>query len=249
MSHSGRRRRRSNSALPNWQQQALLILLLCAGLVLASNGSRLLVSGLAGYQVQVFIDDWRSKNAMPSPAAWAVAEAAANRAVAWYPGVSGKHLEQRGHLYQWQHYQLPYADAQASSARQASIDSLRQAIAARPHWPDNHLALANGKLLQWQLDDEFSQALQQASYYGPYRPRIQLGLARIGLQAWPALKPAAQQLIIQSIERSLLLNNSNAARQLASLATSYADLNSICQQLDKATPRSDILCAGDTERP
>ncbi|SDU08077.1 hypothetical protein [Halopseudomonas salegens] len=228
--------------LPRWQQLLLALFAALLGCVLLITGSRLLVSGIAGYQVQAFIENWRQRNSEPNPIAWQVAADAADRAVRWHPGTSGYHLEQRGHLYQWQHYQHGYGDPAVADAREQSVVSLRQAIAARPSWPDNYLGLAHGKMQLWQLDSEFLQALDKAHYYGPWRPHIQAGLARISLQIWPQLPPSQQQQALETVQRSLRLNGRRHARQLLSLPLHTMTLSDVCARLSPDTPARDELC-------
>lgn len=194
------------------RQRILLGLGLLCALVLATLGGRLFIAGIAAHQVQRFLDDWERLGEVPTGTAWDVAETAARRAVAFYPGANGDYLERLGKVYEWRHESLNFGDPRAQASRQRALDAYRQAVAVRPAWPDTWVQIAFVKLRLLEFDEEFDRALQQGFENGPWRMHINRGLATVGLIAWPQLDEAQRTQILTSAQRTVAFSDAQAVR-------------------------------------
>ncbi|WP_067376859.1 hypothetical protein [Marinobacterium aestuarii] len=230
-----KRRRRSSpspSAAPTASRFARLGwgLLLLLALTLAVLGGRLLLAGMASYQAESFIKDWNRSATTPAPRAWAVAQAAAQRAVTFYPGTDGDHYDRLGRIYEWQHAFAPFGDAAAEPSRQAARDAYRIAVTARPDWPYSWVQLAYVKLRLQEFDSEFDRAFAQGFELGPWRIDANRWLAEIGLLAWPQLSMAQRDQTLESIRRTVAYSNAEA-RRLLTLVESTGQQQLLCDAL------------------
>ncbi|NVK40767.1 MAG: hypothetical protein HWE39_05940 [Oceanospirillaceae bacterium] len=211
------------------QRIALAIGLLCA-LALALVGVRFIIGGIAAHQAQRFIDDWERLGEVPTDTAWEVAEAAAQRAVAFYPGDNGDYYERLGEVYEWQHESLNFGDPDARASREQALAAYRKAVAVRPDWPDTWVQIAFVKLRLLEFDEEFDRALQLGFENGPWRMRINRGLATVGLIAWPQLDEEQQRRILTSAERTLAYSDTQALR-LFTLSDHIDQTALLCHEL------------------
>jgi hypothetical protein len=230
---------RKNATSVTSKVPTLLVLASAVGLL--AIGGRMTLAGLAHFQTQAFLDSWVAPATEPAPRAWAVAEQAAQRAVAWYPVANGLYYDRLGLVYSWQQFQQPYGAAAAQNSRKAALAAYRAAVEARPTWPDSWTRLAHAKLYLLQFDDEFDQALQQAAALGPWRVGINRELTEIGLTAWPQLDALQQAAIIESARRAVAYGPTEARRtyQLAE-HTGMTDL--LCSRLDASLKSQRGLC-------
>lgn len=160
---------------------------------------KMFFADLRAYQASVFLEDWQSRGAAPSAAAWQVAEGAALAAADGYPVASGAYLEQLGRLYEWRHLKAFPGNAGAQSSRRAALDAYRRAVAARPAWPHTWARLAVVKLNLLEFDDEFDHALSNAYRYGASRPRVNYLLGELGITAWRELTPPQRDIVRKAI--------------------------------------------------
>lgn len=245
---SNRPRRRKRTRMPAERKNAtsvtskvptLLVLAMAVGLL--AIGGRMTLAGLAHFQTQAFLDSWVAPATEPAPRAWAVAEQAAQRAVAWYPVANGLYYDRLGLVYSWQQFQQPYGAAAAQNSRKAALAAYRAAVEARPTWPDSWARLAHAKLNLLEFDAEFDHALLQASTLGPWRIGINRELTEIGLTAWPQLDAAQQAAIIESARRAVAYS-SNDAKRAEQLANHTAMTEVLCQSLDPSLRAKRGLC-------
>ncbi len=239
-----RRRSRSHSdsqsVKPVTQRLALLLALILS-LPLLYGGGRLLLAAIAGYQTQAFLDDWASKREEPSPRAWQIAHAAAQRAVDLHPGSNGEYLERLGRVLQWQHFRQPFGTAEAEPSRRAALEAFRAASQARPTWPYNWAALAYAKLYLLEFDDEFTHALQQARTLGPSRIEVNRTLAEIGLIAWPQLSDEQRRASLESARRTVN-HGTKEAQNLLAIASHTGMTKELCDSLDSELKDTRKIC-------
>jgi len=222
-------------------QRIATLLALVLSLPLLYSGGCLLLAAIASYQTQAFLDDWNAKGKEPSPKAWQVAHAAAQRAVDLYPGSNGEYLERLGRVLQWQQFHQPFGAAEAAPARRAALEAFRAASEARPTWPNNWVALAYTKLYLRELDDEFIHALQQAQAFGPNRIDVNRSLAEIGLIAWPVLD-TQQELDTLEAARRTVAHSYREAQNLFATAESIGMDIELCDSLDTELKDSRKIC-------
>lgn len=239
-----RRRSRSRSDSQNvkpFTQRLAILLALALSLPLLYSGGCLLLAGIASYQTQAFLDHWSAKGSEPSPQAWQVAHAAAQRAVDLYPGSNGEYLERLGRVLQWQQFRHPYGAAEAEPSRRAALEAFRAASAARPTWPNNWVALAYTKLYLRELDDEFAHALKQAQAFGPWRIDVNRSLAEIGLITWPVLDAQQEQDTLEAARRTVAYSQREAHNLLAIAESTGMDFE-LCESLATALKDTRKIC-------
>lgn len=172
-------------------QRTLLGLAMLLALALCYTGARLTLAGGYLNQADAFLNDWAQHQQAPSQQAATVAEHAIAQAVALYPVANGSYHDRQGRILFWQQR---YAHA---------TQAYRQASAAWPQWGFSHLNLAEAKLRQGQLDNEFKQALMQGTRLAPWRPIAIKQSVYMGLVAWHTLNQEQQQHIKTAIQHSL----------------------------------------------
>lgn len=241
---SRRARRHSRSQTENVKsvtQKGLALFVLLLMLVLAYTGGRMALAGMADYQAQIFFKDWASKGQEPSPRAWAVAQAAAHRAVDLYPTPNGEYLDRLGRVYSWQQFTQPYGSPEAQASRQAALDSYRAATQARPTWPQTWARLAHTKLQLAQFDDEFRQAMSNAAQLGPWRIGINRELTEIGFTAWPQLDAAQREATLETARRAVAYST-NEAKRIYQLAQHTGMTDVLCESLEPNVKSTRKLC-------
>ncbi|GAA0789210.1 hypothetical protein [Marinobacterium sediminicola] len=232
----------SDSLAPVWRKPLALVMLLLGGVLLVV-AFRVLVADVAAVQAQMFIDDWIEKRKAPQSRAWHVADAAAERAIRWYPSENGLYLTRRAQIMEWQQLNAPRGAQEARSAREAAISLYRQAIETRPLWPYTHNELAYAKLRNLQFDAEFHQALADSARLGPGRMPAHAMRVEIGLIAWPQMDATERQGIWQSLETVLEYEprRAQSLRRLAQRAQLDVEL---CRQLDPELLQRRRWCQG-----
>lgn len=236
---------------PSLRRQRLgLALLLLGALVLAVTGGRLLIAGVAAHQAQSFIDDWEQLGEVPTEQAWRVAEAAAQRAVSFYPGLNGDYYERLGRVYEWRHESLNFGDPEADVSRRRALEAYRRAVEVRPDWPDTWVQIAFIKLRLLEFDEEFDRALQLGFENGPWRMRINRDLSTVGLIAWPQLDEAQRARIMTSAERTVAFSDVQAVRLFA-LSDHIDQTLLLCDELPAELTRKRGVCITEaaTEGP
>jgi len=209
----------------------LIVLAALLALLLLVGGVRLLLAGIADYQTDAFLKAWNKAQVDPDPRAWAIAEAAAQRAVTLSPAADGERYHRLAQVYSWKQRSQPYGAAPAADSRRAARDAYRTSVALRPTWPYTWSKLAHSKLALLEFDAEFAHALRQATLLGPTRIGVRYELALIGLSAWPRLTPEQREGSLASIRFSVAYSHSDAQRLLGS-ATQMNRLEVFCSALD-----------------
>lgn len=207
-----------------------LVLLFLAAVGLAVLGGQLFIAGIAGYQAQVFLDDWSLNSKAPSENAIAVAKRAAERALAFYPGSNGDYYDRLGQVEEWQAVGTRYGEAAAQPARQAALEAYRRAVEIRPDWPYSWVQLATIKLRMLEFDEEFDAALSRSFETGPWLIAINSRLAEIGLVAWSRLDEAQQEQTLESARRTAEFSD-ESAQLLVEVASDIGRADLLCQAL------------------
>lgn len=205
---TGKRRRRRKSSSKNTAPlptgyKVLLLFLLMLSLVLMYLSARLLMAGVNGVQVQMFLDDWMRRDAAPTDRAWQVAHQAAESAVRWSPAADGDAYGQLGRVNEWYRFGERFGSEEAKAARLAALEAYRAETRVRPLWPYGWTQLALVKLRLLDFDQEFHQALINARQHGGGRPRVHAQIAEISFMAWPYLSETEKQAAWESAEMTL----------------------------------------------
>lgn len=224
------RRSSRTPPLPTAARRGLALLAGVLGCAAIYGGGSLLVSGIAHYQAQAFIEHWEKKPAVPTEQAWLIAEDAIQRAIAAYPASNGAYLETLGYIQQWRAFGAQLNDPAVQEYRQNSLTALRASTQARPTWPDTWASLVYAKLTVLEFDDEFTHAIQQAQHYGPWRIGINRRIAEVGLIAYAVLNAEQQALVSESIQRTARYSGKERAK-LFELAQQSNSLDPLCKIL------------------
>lgn len=192
-------------------------------------GARMTLAGMSAYQAEAFMTHWTTQTPArePAPSAWQVADAAARQAVALYPVASGDYLDRLGRVQAWQHFQQPRGNATAAASRRAALAAYREAVQARPTWPDTQARLAQGKILLAEPDAEFEAALAAADRLGGGRWQVSEEIAAVTLAGWLWLDEAQRQRGERHALRLLELGPPGEQRLLA-LGQAYGLPQAVC---------------------
>ena len=231
------RRRKSTPALSTALLRSIAVLAGILGLAAIYGGSTLLISGVAHYQAQAFIEHWEQKPSAPTEPAWQIAHAAINRAIHTHPGPNGAYLETLGYIQQWRTFGLDLNDPQAREHRQAAAQALRDATHARPTWPFAWSSFAYAKMTLLSFDEEFTHALQQAQHFGPWRIGVNRRIAEIGLIAFDALNDEQRALAAESMRRTARFSTREHA-QLLALAKQTHHVSALENALQDSEPNA-----------
>ncbi|MBP9614792.1 MAG: hypothetical protein KBD92_04360 [Thiopseudomonas sp.] len=217
-------------ALAKPVQFTLCLLVLCLSLSMLLLGGRVLLASLNQYRASSFLTDWEKKRHIPSEKAWQVAEQAMHNAIDWYPSANGAYAEQLGYMWQWRSYDANPAQVSIKEHKQQAISAFRTATELRPTWPYAWSGLAYAKLVADELDQEFTDAMQNAAHYGPSRIGVNRRLAEIGLISWSKLDTALRELTLEQARRVARYSPPSRA-QLFVLAAELQSVDLLCQHL------------------
>jgi len=199
------------------------------------------LAGIASYQAEAFLQDWGGKGAEPEPQAHAIAQAAAQRAVALYPVANGEYLDRLGRVHSWQQFAQPYGSPAALSSRLAALEAYRASLEARPVWPNTWARLAYTKLQLAVFDGEFSQALARADELGPSRIAVQREVISTVFAAWSQLSLSERQRFLESARRSVTYGQ-REANQVQAMAAQHGLSEVLCTSLDTEVKTTRKLC-------
>jgi len=124
---------------------------------------------------------------------------------------------------------LPESQAMSDPA----LQSLRDAIEARPYWPDTWAQLAFLKAQLNQLDNEFWLAYTSAEAYGPWEAYVIESLLSATLHRWSELSWPQRRRAVALFDRAA--HYPRVARQALDIAESSGMLIGLCYSLDKSS--------------
>ena len=217
------------------RQRAFGLCLGVFGVALVALAGSLLLASLQADQADRFLNDWSTTGQPPTPEAFAVAEAAAIRAIQWHPGPSGAHWERLGQVYAWRHWAAPHgrgpvpADRPepqtlltrplgAAGSHDPAVTRMRalvafyQASEYRPLWPYGMARLAHAYVHAGDPDEELAALLHRTFELGPWRPGINRHITEIGLRAWPGLDAATRDLVLENARRTARFSRADERR-------------------------------------
>lgn len=211
-------------ATPRQRVGGVVALLFAAGLIWLAGA--LLLSALQGLQADRFLNSWSEAGEPPDPAAFAVAEAAAIRAIQRYPGPSGVHWERLARIYAWPHWRAPRHRGKVpedlpaaaviltqplgaegvvdpATTRLRALAAYTEATTHRPLWATAVVSQAQIRLQVGVADPAFAELLHRAFELGPWRPAINRRITEAGLRAWPRLDMATRELVLENARRTV----------------------------------------------
>lgn len=109
-----------------------------------------------------------------------------------------------GRTHDWRVLREVDANPNVRVIRTQALQHYRRSIQLRPAWPHTWASLALIKYRLRELDEEFEQALRNATHLGPWEPVVQRIVAEVGLAAWGELSEEMRRIVAQNIERALV---------------------------------------------
>lgn len=208
------------------------LVLLFSGAGIFAAGLLLFLAALNANQANHFLNDWAVTGQQPSPKAFAVAEAAAIRAIRLYPGQPGEHWDRLGRIYDWRHWQAPISrnalttirpsaseilekplgatgSTDPSATRMRAITAYEKSVQQRPLWPYGIARLASARLRAGGIDQELAELLKEAHQLGPWRPVINRRITEIGLKGWGGLDQEARDIVLENARRTVSLSRAD----------------------------------------
>jgi len=131
-------------------------------------------------------------------------------------------------------------DAYANTAK----DYFQKAVESRPTWPYywGNLALEDYRGGTYATD-EYSQALANASRFGPWKNDMQRLVMDLGSETWEFLSPGTKREFILNVERGLHRQPENTVR----IVRDYGALPKLCEAsdvlLEITLPKLQTLCS------
>lgn len=138
------------------------------------------------------MDRWASGRLKPDQAQLDAIQAELHKAQALDPG-NPNLLEDLGRFYSARVERGLAHDPAVREMRQQSLAYFRKSVALRPTSGHAYINVALMKFRLGEIDQEFSESLQQALRRSPWDPKIQLIAIELGLAAWQALSDTTRQ--------------------------------------------------------
>ncbi|MCP3667422.1 MAG: hypothetical protein GY696_33830 [Gammaproteobacteria bacterium] len=197
---------------------ALMALLLVTMFFAAARGA----SGVGRFLIQQHMDSWTKNKQLPDRGDWDQVAGFFDWAYVFTPDNPGL-LQLGGRLYEWRGEMAQTPENRALALDQA-LSLYEQSIALRPVWPHAWMDYAGTKLRLQQFDEHFQNAFQQAMALGPWEPAVQLGIARIGFAAGPALSRESRRELVANLQRTASVQ----PHKLLKLAEQQRQLLMVC---------------------
>ena len=146
-------------------------------------------------------------------------------------------MSYQAQLFEWQARLSQETDASREHLESAA-ELYRSALARRPTWPFDWVALADIKAQLQQFDAEFSKALERSHTLGPWEYPIQIRLVNTGFKHWSDLTSPEQKLIHQTFDRAL---HGNRFKRFIQLGKHYDQLELFCARSNMGKTHSEII--------
>ncbi|GKT11813.1 MAG: polysaccharide biosynthesis protein VpsP [Thiomicrorhabdus sp.] len=216
-------------------------LIMFAAVLMVYLATRLFMSSLYSHQAILFLEDWHSKQVLPSEQAWSVAKQAMLKAEAWAPVQDAFLQEKLGKVYEWHSYSEAFGSELVHKDRMTALNSYRKQAQLTPLWPNAWLNIMAIKIQLNEYDVEFSKAMIKAEEATKGHPKGVYRLAEIGIQAWPNLSSPQKSKILKMIGLSVTQKKSNAVT-LKPLLDQRGLLPMVCYYLKVSNIKSYKLC-------
>ena len=204
----------------------LSVILLFSSFVSVNRG----LASLYAYPGKSSLALWRAGKRQPQQPAWEMVRSSLERALA-YDRRNPDLLHELGAAYDAEVDIYPVGDDAAGKNRASARKYYIEALARRPTWPHDWIALALVKYRLGQVDAEFYQALHQAVALGPWEPSVKYVVADIGMHHWDKFDPAMRTLIIGIIHDGV--KDSVSAMSMLNLVRRYDMLDVVCNDDNK----------------
>ena len=164
------------------------------------------ISGLAGDNARVWMERWEKDGKVGGDWQWEQACSRLLLARRLNPLKADYHAD-FGHLMAWGAWsRFPDRDGCAGGRPGAEL-AYAKSIDARPGWGYAWASFAENRLLQGKSDAPFLHALEMSIVLAPWEPWVQKKVAWMGMATWNDLPAHLQQLVLESIERTVALGH------------------------------------------
>lgn len=164
-----------SEASPRFSLDKLVAAIVCVCLLTGAYlAGRWLMADLGGANAARHQANWRELNAMSSKDDWQDAHDSLQRAIELKPDDAFLY-EQLAIVFEFKYLtggDLLFTEQQKEEARYSAVDAFRKSAHLRPAWPDGWAHLARTKAYISEIDDEFSQAFNNAISLGATEARV-----------------------------------------------------------------------------
>ena len=194
MSHRSIYRRADSSRLGSYVVIVLLSTLPFVIYWAAQRGLADVVAQEPRYQ----IERWRAGKWVPDVLKLDVMQAELNKARVLDPN-NPNLLEDIGRFHAVRVERGQAYDPEVRAMRQQALARFRQALERRPTSGHAYVNVALMKYRLGEIDQEFSESLQEAMRRSPWEPQVQLIGIELGLAAWQALADSTRETLKHAI--------------------------------------------------
>lgn len=132
-----------------------------------------------------------------------------------------------GNVYEWNAVH-PGEPIDNHQNRKLALEYYRKALTLRPQWPYTWSSIVLLKFRMSEFDEEFYQALKNATELGPWESQIQRVIAEVGLNVWGELDYSQRLPIVENIRRGVVLQ----PRVMMDILNKYGQLRMVCYEKD-----------------
>lgn len=192
----------------------LIALLLYLSYLAAGIG----IADLYAYSPRQQVEHWQHSNTAPQSEAITTALNSIDQAIDWAPD-NGEYRDLKGILLYYRALELTVAGDQRSFTEltSASLASYRIAARLRPRWPYSWANIALMKAALNQFDEEFAQAVDNATRFGPWENAVNISITEAGFVGWHQLSETTRQQVLENTLRGLKRNNNQIKQRLKAL--------------------------------
>lgn len=181
---------------------------------------------------------WEAGKAKPQNGEVAAAIVGLRAALAYESG-NPKLYSDLGRIHFWRVRSGSLVDPESRAAREAALESFRQAALLHPASGHTWASIALTRYMLGQVDIEFTHALEQTLRWAPWQPQLQLSAIQLGLATWQILDEPSQRLVAEAIRRQAEWKMVDQKPALIRLLLSYGRLELGCPWAGKA-----LACPG-----
>ncbi len=190
---------------------------------MAFLGGCYFAAALHGDAVEQHLSDWQDGESRPQPAAWQEAWRQIGIARLLNP-LNPDYIESRARLRQVWLANNSVAPEYRTELLAQIVSDYRLVVKWRPTWPYAWSNLAVAKAAADEYDSELFKAISRAVSLGPWEPRVQLQMARLGMRYDQQLNGETRRIISDNIQRGL----GREYRRLFVAAQEFGRLHEMC---------------------
>lgn len=195
------------------------------------------IADLYSYTPRQKIEFWQDNQAQPESAELAQALSNIRRSISWAPD-NGEYRDIEGLLlyYQALNEQSNGNTPGFTELTNSALNSFRKAAELRPRWPYSQANIALIKSALDQYDQEFEQAIERATRFGPWENAVNISVTTAGFAGWHQLDTQTQKRVLENTERGLKRNIKQIKQQLKAINK----LNLACIHIKSGSSRKKL---------